>query len=90
VADYPIEYDPALINADHGPQLVVEELLLAVFDPILPYRGVISPKGGGETASRRSSSVLAGRRSGEMVFIPSITIILPLTRYSDLRAVPRD
>jgi hypothetical protein len=27
-----VEYDPALINADHGPQLVVQELLPAAFD----------------------------------------------------------
>ena len=27
-----IEYDLALINADHGPELVIEELLTAVFD----------------------------------------------------------
>src|SRR5208282_4666025 len=27
-----IEYDLALINADHGPQLVIQELLPAVFD----------------------------------------------------------
>jgi hypothetical protein len=27
-----IEYDLAIINADHGPELVVEELLPAVFD----------------------------------------------------------
>ena len=27
-----VEYDLALINADHGPQLVVQELLPAVFD----------------------------------------------------------
>jgi len=27
-----IEYDLAIINADHGPELVIEELLTAVFD----------------------------------------------------------
>src|SRR5260370_23016100 len=27
-----IEYDLAIINADHGPELVIEELLPAVFD----------------------------------------------------------
>src|ERR1700675_3086661 len=27
-----IEYDLAFINADHGPELVIEELLPAVFD----------------------------------------------------------
>ena len=27
-----VEYDLALIDADHGPELVIEELLPAVFD----------------------------------------------------------
>jgi len=27
-----VEYNLAIVNADHGPQLVVEELLPAVFD----------------------------------------------------------
>jgi hypothetical protein len=27
-----IEYDPVIINADHGPELVIEELLSAVLD----------------------------------------------------------
>ena len=27
-----IEYDPVIINADHDPELVIEELLPAVFD----------------------------------------------------------
>jgi hypothetical protein len=27
-----VEYDPVIINADHGPELVIEELLPVVFD----------------------------------------------------------
>jgi hypothetical protein len=74
-----IEYDFDFVDADHGPELVIEELLPAVFnffresDPVAPIASVIF--------SRSNTLKIRVRSSGNCFSTPSFpTMTIPSSR----------